>query len=456
MGAKSVTEDDDSSNTIVDDISNVDAKPIAAAVEDKMDLNKLAALKAKSQAKNQESNKMAHKKKERSLEFGIVGTGQSGGNLASVFSSFGYDAIAINTAVQDLRHLNLQDSNKLFLNYGLGGASKDLTIGENAALEHRSEILNLINTKLSNSQVNIICSSLGGGSGSGSIPVLVDILTEVGKPIIVIAVLPMNSEDLQTKANSLETLAKLASFTQSKKIANLIVIDNAKIESVFSSVSQLDFFNVANKTIVNVIDSFNTFSFAASSFKGIDPMELSKIFLDGEGLSTYGEFEVFDYENDTAIAESIVNNLDNNLLAGGFDLKQSKYVGFILAANKEVWSKIPAISSNYALSMISDKCNSPKGVFRGVYVTDEPSDCVKVYSFFSGLGLPSNRIDELKKETAELKVKVKVKDDQRNLTLNLDNGTNQTISEAEKLKNKIAAKNSTFGKFVSNTVDRRK
>ena len=248
----------------------------------------------------------------------------------------------------------------------------------------------------------------------------------------------------------------LADYAKNKKISNLLVVDNAKIEAIYHNVGQMEFFGVANKAIVETIDAFNVFSAMPSSTKALDPMEFTKIFIDGEGLSVYGELTVDNYAEDTAIAEAVVNNLDGNLLSGGFDLKQSKYVGFIVAANKDVWSKIPAASVNYASAMINDLCGSPKGVFKGMYVTDSTEDVVKVYSMFSGLGLPSGRVDQLKKDTKELQTKVKEKDEQRNLSLQLDTGTNETVSAAQKIKAQIAAKNSTFGKFVGGTVDRRK
>ena len=185
-------------------------------------------------------------------------------------------------------------------------------------------------------------------------------------------------------------------------------------------------------------------------------MEFSKILMDGEGLSVYGEFVVDNYSEDTAIAEAVVNNLNNNLLASGFDLKQSKYVGFMITANKDVWAKIPASSVNYAAAMVNDLCGNPKGVFKGVYTIDTPDNTVKVYSFFSGLGLPNDRVDQLKKETTELQSKIKGKDEQRNLSLQLDTGTSEAVTAAQKVKDKIASKSSTFGKFVNGTVDRRK
>jgi cell division GTPase FtsZ len=452
MGATSIIEQTESEK-IVDDVSSVEVQK----TED-VNIDKLAALKAKSQAKQNEG-KMASKivqKKERSLSLGVIGSGQAGSRIAEAFYKLGYDAVAVNTAMQDLKFIDIPDSNKLLLEYGVGGASKELSIGAAAAEANRDALNELVSEKLGNSQVNILALSLGGGSGAGSCETLIEILTSLGKPVVVMTVLPMDTEDAQTKSNALTTLAKLATFAQNKVIANLIVVDNAKIESIYQNVNQMDFYNVANKTIVNTIDAFNTLSSMPSSTKALDPMEFSKILIDGEGLSVYGEFTVENYSEDTAIAEAVINNLSNNLLAEGFDLKQAKYVGFIVTANKEVWSKIPAVSINYASSMVNDLCGAPNGVFKGIYVVDSPENVVTVYSMFSGVGLPESRVTQLKNETKALQEKVKSKDEGRKLTLNLDTGTNETVSAAQKIKSQIAAKNSTFGKFVGGTVDRRK
>lgn len=420
----------------------------------------LAALKAKSQAKQEKEGKMANKiiaKKERSLALGVVGSGQAGSRIAQHYYSLGYDAVAINTAMQDLRFIDIPDSNKLLLEYGLGGAAKEIEIGKAAAESHRGEISELIANKLSNSQVNVLCLSLGGGSGAGSCETLVDLLASTGKPLVVMAILPMDTEDSQTKANSLETLSKLAKATQTKKVNNLIVVDNAKIEAIYSNVGQMDFYTVANKAIVDPIDVFNTLSSMPSSVKSLDPMEFSKLFIDGEGLSIYGELTVENFEEETAIAEAVVNNLNGNLLASGFDLKQARYVGVIITANKETWAKIPSSSITYAMAMVNDQCGTPKGVFKGIYTVETDEPVVKVYSMFSGLLLPTDRIEQLKKETLDLQNKAKVKDENRSLNLQLDTGTNETVSAAQKVKEKIAAKSSSFGKLINNVVtDRRK
>lgn len=438
---------------IVDDVSSAEVKP-----SETVDLSKLAALKAKSQAK-QEETKMAAKivsKKDRSIVIGVLGSGQAGSRIAEAFYKLGYDAIAVNTAMQDLKFIDIPDSNKLLLEYGLGGAAKETEIGRAAAEAHRGEILQLVNEKLQHSQVNVLCLSLGGGSGAGSCETMVDILSSLGKPLVVVTVLPMDTEDAQTKANALETLSKLAKATQTKRVNNLIVVDNAKIEAIYHDISQVDFYGVANKAIVEPIDIFNTLSSLPSAVKGLDPMEWGKLFTDGEGLTVYGELTIENFAEDTAIAEAVVNNLNGNLLAGGFDLKQSRYVGVIIAANKEVWSKIPSSSITYAMAMVNDQCGTPKGVFKGIYTIESPDPVVKIYSMFTGLGLPESRVTQLKKDAAELTQNVKGKDEQRNLSLNLDTGVNETVSAAQKVKEKIAAKSSAFGKLVGGVVDRRK
>lgn len=452
MPATSVTEQGEKEE-VVDDVSNAEVKP-----SETVDVSKLAALKAKSQAKQEES-KMAAKivsKKDRSIVLGVLGSGQAGSRIAEAFFKLGYDAVAVNTAMQDLKFIDIPDSNKLLLEYGLGGAAKETEIGRAAAEAHRGEILQLVNEKLQSSQVNVLCLSLGGGSGAGSCETMVDILSSLGKPLVVVTVLPMDTEDAQTKANALETLSKLAKATQTKRVNNLIVVDNAKIEAIYQNISQVDFYGIANKAIVEPIDIFNTLSSLPSAVKGLDPMEWGKLFTDGEGLTVYGELTIENFAEDTAIAEAVVNNLNGNLLAGGFDLKQSRYVGVIIAANKEVWSKIPSSSITYAMAMVNDQCGSPKGVFKGIYTIETPDPVVKVYSMFTGLGLPESRITQLKKDTAALQQSVKGKDEQRNLSLNLDTGTNETVSAAQKVKEKIAAKSSAFGKLVGGVVDRRK
>lgn len=442
---------------IMDDIENKKDNSASEAAEN-MDLNKLADLKAKIEAKKNKESKKKNNEPARSIRFGIVGSGQGGSRLAESFYRIGYDAAVLNTTASDLQHIEIPDSNKLLLNYSVGGAAKSLEIGRDAALANKEAIQDMINNQLADAQMFVFCSSLGGGSGAGSIEILIDILAEIGKPILVIGILPMNSDDALAKSNSLQVLNKLLKYVQNKTICNLIVVDNAKIEAIYHDVGQMDFFTTANNAIVAPLEAFNSLSSQASKIKALDQMEFVKLLTSGEGLSVYGEFNVQNYaEDETSIAEAIISSLSNNLLSGGFDIKQSRYVGAMFCASKKVWAKIPSSSINYAMSCINEECGSPISVFRGIYEIDTEDDFVKVYSFFSGLGLPDSRVDQLQKEVKINSEVIKSKDNKRNMTLNIDTGEDQFVSEAAKIKEKMATKASTFGKFLKqNVIDRRK
>ncbi len=451
---ESITEEQ---KQIHDDISNEDV----SQKDDDVDQQKLQELRAKLASKQKENAvppKIIQKKK-RSIEFGVVGTGQGGSRISESLFSLGYPSICFNTAIQDLEHINIPEENKYLLEHGIGGAAKDIEIGAEAAEKHRDGINQLVHDKLGDSQILLLCLSLGGGSGAGSCETMIDVLTATGKPVIVITVLPMSTDDAQTKSNAIETLSKLTQYTQNKIISNLIVVDNAKIETIFNDVGQLDFFKVSNKAIVEPIDAFNRFSAQSSSFKALDGMELAKILTDGEGLSIYGEMSIYNYSEDTAIAEAVINNLDSGLLASGFNLKETKYAGFIIVAHEKVWNNIPSGSINYAMSIVRDTCGSANGIFKGIYTDNElPDNVVKIYSIFSGLGLPSSRIDQLQKEAIVEMQKAKTRDDTRKLTLKIDTGTDEIVSQADKIRQKIKSKSSTFNKnFIgSNFKDLRK
>lgn len=425
--------------------------------------NTLAVLKAKLANKNKqeestssEENEMPIRmieKRSRSINFGVVGSGQAGSRLAETFYNAGYAAVVFNTASQDLEHIKIPESNKYLLQYGLGGAAKDLDIGRAAAEAHKEAINELISGRLDDCQILLFCLSLGGGSGAGSCETIIDVLAATNKPVVVVTVLPMSAEDAQVKRNALETLSKLAKEVQNKRIHNLIVVDNAKIETIYSDVSPLAFFSVSNKAIVDPIDTFNTLSALSSAVKPLDSMDWAKVITDGGGLSVYGNLSVANFSDPTAIAEAVIENLNSGLLASGFDLKQSRYVGVMMVARKEVWNQIPNLAITYAQELIGEACGTPNAIFHGLYeLEDAEPNVVKVYSFFSGLGLPEIRVQQLKKDAAVFAERAKNKDAERNLNLKLETNKDEVTSAAEKIRAQISAKKSAFGGLLNNSV----
>ncbi|HUU88857.1 MAG TPA: hypothetical protein VMX17_14050 [Candidatus Glassbacteria bacterium] len=457
---------------IVDDVGLEENTQEPVQEEPEVDLSKLEALRAKMKKQQSPKEEVAEEEVEeaeenqeskpevlRSLKFGVVGLGQCGARVAESFFLLGYDVIVANTATQDLVHINVPEDNKLFMDIGLQGAAKNTDRGQEAAEQYREEIQKLYFKELGDCEVIILASSCGGGTGAGGLPTVIEILQETGKPIVVIAVLPMVSEDVKTKGNTIDTISILANLVNDNKIQSLITVDNAKIESIYSGVNQMEFYKVANQAIVEPIDVFNTFSMKPSDVKPIDSSEWASLLLNGQGLSIYGQMSLTNYEEDTSIAEAVVESLSDNLLAGSFDLTQANNVGFIVIANENVWKNIPAGSINYASLMLADVFNEPEGTFKGIYSDESISDgVVKIYTFVSGLSLPAVRMKELQEEVEAQKANAMTKNKKRSEKLNMDLNKNTATSQVDKIKQKVANKMSGFGKLTSGkgVVDRRK
>jgi cell division GTPase FtsZ len=461
---------------LVDDIQNEEIKNTMNE-EENLDNSVMEVLKAKMMAKKTEETKTVKEsarevtedkkmtvkiveKKKKSISFGIIGSGQAGGRICDSFHELGYSGLVFNTAHQDMAELSLPEEDRVFLEYTIGGAGKLTDVGQAACEANIDLIRSKIVDKFSDAQSIIFCSSLGGGSGAGSVPIMIPLINEcLSIPIIVLAVLPLSSDDGQSKNNSVQTLSKLATMVQNKQIANLIIIDNSRIETIFADVSQMDFFSVANTAVVAPIDAFNKFSSMSSKVKSLDPMEFASLILQGHGLSIYGELNVGHdvVQEPTAIAEAIIESLSGSLLSSGFDLKQASYVGVLFIGNPKVMQSIPSANINYAMSLIKETSPSATAVFKGVYEDPEMTeqDGLKIYSFFAGLGLPDLKIQTLRAQAKEELDKVQGRDQNRNLTLKLDLGDEST-NMAQKVKDMIKKNSSNFNKTFVGIKDFRK
>lgn len=394
--------------------------------------------------------------KDRSLRFGCVGVGQAGSRLIETFYKYGYSSVAINTAKQDLDYIKLAPRKKMLLDMGLSGAGKDLARGEEAIVLHKDNIAQFLGAELiADSDFLFLVISGGGGSGSGSVMPMLELMGNFGLPLGVIYVLPLNTDDAQAKKNSLTTLAKLAKLSTTNVISTLIVVDNSKIETMFGGLSMADFWQKANEAIVNPIHLFNTLTNQASAFTSLDASDFGKILTYGD-ISLMGMIEVEDYMNETALAEAAVNSLESGLLASHFDLKQCKIGGIIIVGSKEVLEQLPTNNVNYLFHIINEQTDNA-ALYKGVYAIDTDKTSVQVYCWFAGLGLPLDRINALKQESAVQDAKAEEKVKSRATTMAFDVGE-KTTSAAQEIHKKIQNKNSAFSKLGSNKgiIDKRK
>ncbi|HDQ16469.1 MAG TPA: cell division protein FtsZ [Bacteroidetes bacterium] len=178
----------------------------------------------------------------------VVGCGGAGTNTISrcIASQItGAELISINT---DAQHLLLAESpNKVLigrhLTRGLGAGSLP-QIGEEAAKESEQDI----RTAIGRADMVFVTCGLGGGTGTGSAPVIAQIAKEAGALTIGVVTLPFSVEGLIRMENAEAGLKRLRDVCDT-----VIVIPNDKLLDIVPNLSLNAAFKVADEVLMRSI-----------------------------------------------------------------------------------------------------------------------------------------------------------------------------------------------------------
>ncbi|MDE1860063.1 MAG: cell division protein FtsZ, partial [Candidatus Micrarchaeota archaeon] len=176
----------------------------------------------------------------------VVGAGGSGSNTATRMSELnieGANVIAMNT---DAPHLARTKSHRKILlgkktTRGLGAGS-DPRMGEESAIEAREDIKHVIG----DAQLVFITCGLGGGTGTGSAPIIAHQAKEAGALTVGVVTLPFSSEGKIRMRNALEGLQKLKRATDTT-----IIIPNDKLLSVAPDLPLNMAFKISDEILAN-------------------------------------------------------------------------------------------------------------------------------------------------------------------------------------------------------------
>lgn len=185
---------------------------------------------------------------QRRAQIIVVGTGGAGNNTITRLSTVGIvgaETIAINTDAQDLLYA-IADKKILIgreLTGGLG-AGADPSIGEESAKESKDQI----KKALEGADMVFITCGLGGGTGTGSAPIVAEVAKKLGALTVGIVTLPFQMEGLQRMENARVGLEKLENV-----VDTLIVIPNDKLLEIVPDVSLNTAFKIADEILVNAV-----------------------------------------------------------------------------------------------------------------------------------------------------------------------------------------------------------
>ncbi len=178
----------------------------------------------------------------------VVGCGGAGNNTVTRISEVGVvgaETIAINTDAQDLLYTT-SDRKILIgkeLTHGLGAGS-DPKIGEEAAKETERDI----KEALTGADMVFVTCGLGGGTGTGSAPVVADVAKKLGALVVGVVTLPFSMEGNRRYDNAIGGLERLEAVTDT-----LIVIPNNKLLELAPDLPLLTAFKVADEILTNAV-----------------------------------------------------------------------------------------------------------------------------------------------------------------------------------------------------------
>ncbi len=250
---------------------------------------------------DEELRKLLESKK---AEIRVVGCGGAGGNTVSRLMHVGIigaEAVAVNTDAQDLLYTDA-DLKILIgkeITGGLG-AGADPKVGEEAAKESKEDI----KRALEGSDMVFVTCGLGGGTGTGSAPIVAETAKKVGALTVGIVTLPFSMEGRQRMNNARGGLEKLEAI-----VDTLIVIPNDKLLEIVPDVSLTTAFKVADEILVNAVKGV-TELVTRPGLVNLDFADVRAV-MDNGGLAMIG---MGDSDTENRAVEAVERALNNPLL----------------------------------------------------------------------------------------------------------------------------------------------
>ena len=179
----------------------------------------------------------------------VIGVGGGGGNAVNHMVNShieGVDFVCANTDAQALSRLDVETVIQLGAELTRGlGAGTNPEVGKEAAEEN----LDLIREVLEGANMLFLTAGMGGGTGTGAIPVIAEIAKELNILTVAVVTKPFNFEGNQKKLVAEAGIAELEKYVDS-----LIIIPNQKLLPVLgANVSMRKAFGAANDVLLDAV-----------------------------------------------------------------------------------------------------------------------------------------------------------------------------------------------------------
>ena len=239
----------------------------------------------------------------------VVGCGGGGCNTINRMTEVGIlgaETVAINTDAQD--PLKVKADKKLLIGKKLTrglGAGSDPSVGEASAQESMDDLSELIG----DSDLVFITCGMGGGTGTGSAPIVAEIVKQKKALTIGVVTLPFSVEGKKRIENAMHGLANLR-----KNADTVIVIPNDKILEIAPDLPINAAFKVADEVLTNAVKGI-TEMITKPGLINLDFADLRTILeRGGAAMIGLGESTSQGANSDSRALEAVENALTSPLL----------------------------------------------------------------------------------------------------------------------------------------------
>ena len=234
----------------------------------------------------------------------VIGTGGGGNNTINRISEVGIkgaETIAINTDAQDLLYTTADKKILIGREVTKGmGAGSNPKLGEEAARENEHDL----KVALSNSDMIFITCGLGGGTGTGSAPVIAETAKKLGALTVGIITMPFTMEGHRRYDNAVIGLEKMEQI-----VDTLIVIPNDKLLELAPDLPLHTAFKVADEILTNSVKGIAELVTKAG-LVNLDFADIRTV-MKGGGVALIG---VGESDTDNRAIEAVEKAINNPLL----------------------------------------------------------------------------------------------------------------------------------------------
>jgi len=347
-----------------------DGTKMKSLIDDAMILNASQPTGSPSVANDEELRKIVEA---LHVRISIIGCGGGGSNTINRLSKagvFGADLVAVNT---DARHLvGVHANHKVLigklLTRGLGaGAIPE--VGEKAALEAQDEINHLIE----HSKIVFVTAGMGGGTGTGSAPVVAKLAQKNGALTIGVVTMPFKSEGKMRMDNAKRGLERIKGNCDT-----IAVIMNDRLLELVPKLPLNAAFRVADELLMSAIKGL-TETITKPGMVNIDFSDIMTV-MKGAGMALIGMGESDSKGGSDRMDIAISQALESPLL-GDLDLKSAKGAIIRVMGGEDM----TIMEAEGAAEMVSAAINPRARLIWGCTVEPELKGRIKVMVVLTGL-----------------------------------------------------------------------